>query len=520
MRLTHKSQSALEYMMTYGWAILIIVIVAVILYSMGIFNPSSSVTFTSSGFSPFVIQSTVCTADGLAFSVLAGPISSQVVQINRVYLTSASGTNSTSVSYILPKAVTLASGSSTLIVIPGIHCSAVGIKFSSSGSIEYSYSTPAGNEVLNATGTITGTTSSAPAKLPSSIEYFIPITISNKQSSATSTPFQQMVNITSSSFSPYAASNFQNVEFFYYNGTIIPSWLENYTSNHALYWIKTESIPASSSITVYMGFAPTSTNLFNTVNVGEAPTLSATYGQYDDGQNVFLEYGDFLNGAGFDGWTPYVTSGSFTPLATSNGIEMTNDSTSEGTHILPPNPLTEEPVIVEYSWNFYGGTSPTDGEILSLFGNIESLSGAPVVTCGGANVAPADSVMLMVEPVGMNCSGKYIPAILDNVNNKIISTVNDLPSITPQTYTEKFIVSSSIYAEGGVINKSSSLGNFSHLGIPITMQGSIPSAFNYPTLMVAAGTGGDYDYNYIRWLIARAYPPNGVMPSVTFGTVS
>ncbi len=30
-----RSQSALEYMMTYGWAILIIVIVAVILYSRG-----------------------------------------------------------------------------------------------------------------------------------------------------------------------------------------------------------------------------------------------------------------------------------------------------------------------------------------------------------------------------------------------------------------------------------------------------------------------------------------------------
>ena len=44
---TKRSQSALEYMMTYGWAILIIVIVAVILYSMGIFNPSSSITFTS-----------------------------------------------------------------------------------------------------------------------------------------------------------------------------------------------------------------------------------------------------------------------------------------------------------------------------------------------------------------------------------------------------------------------------------------------------------------------------------------
>ncbi len=50
--LDKRSQSALEYMMTYGWAILIIVIVAVILYSMGIFNPSSSVTTASAGFSP------------------------------------------------------------------------------------------------------------------------------------------------------------------------------------------------------------------------------------------------------------------------------------------------------------------------------------------------------------------------------------------------------------------------------------------------------------------------------------
>ena len=64
-----RSQSALEYMMTYGWAILIIVIVAVILYSMGIFNPSSSVTTTSIGFSPFVVSSAICNAEGLSLSI-------------------------------------------------------------------------------------------------------------------------------------------------------------------------------------------------------------------------------------------------------------------------------------------------------------------------------------------------------------------------------------------------------------------------------------------------------------------
>ena len=286
------------------------------------------------------------------------------------------------------------------------------------------------------------------------------------------------------------------------------------------YWLKLGSIQPRESYVAFMGFTLPNISLFNKTNDGESPQLSPIYGEYDDGQNVFLSYGDFLNTAGFDGWTPYVTSGSFTPVATPNGIEMTNDTQSEGTHILPPNQLPEEPVIVEYSWNFYGGSSPTDGEILSLFGDTSSVTGAPVVTCGGGNVASADSVMLMVEPVGMNCSGKYLPAILDNVNNKIISTVNNLPSITPQTYTEKLIVSSSTTVEAGVINKSSSISNFSDMNIPISMSGSIPSAFNYPTLMVAAGTGGGYDYNYVRWLIARAYPPNGVMPVQSIGPLN
>ena len=57
-----RSQSALEYMMTYGWAILIIVIVAVILYSMGIFNPSSSISATVTGFSGLGSVTAQCTA--------------------------------------------------------------------------------------------------------------------------------------------------------------------------------------------------------------------------------------------------------------------------------------------------------------------------------------------------------------------------------------------------------------------------------------------------------------------------
>ena len=55
-----KSQSALEYMMTYGWAILIIVIVAAVLYSLGIFSPSSSISATITGFSGLGVTQAAC----------------------------------------------------------------------------------------------------------------------------------------------------------------------------------------------------------------------------------------------------------------------------------------------------------------------------------------------------------------------------------------------------------------------------------------------------------------------------
>ena len=271
--------------MTYGWAILIIVIVAVILYSMGIFNPSSSVTFTSSGFSPFTISSVICSQDGLSFSILAGPVPNGAysMSINSFYIISSTGTNTSRISYALKNPITLKSGQTGVIAIPNVICPSSGAKVSISGNVQYSYSTLAGKVVTNATGTLAGTATHGPT-LPAGIQYYSQITISNSQSSATPSPFQQMINFTSSDpgFSLIATGNFgQNVEFFYSNGTVIPSWLENYTSNHALWWLKIAAISGGSSETVYVGFAPISISLFNTVNDGEAN--SAT----DDLSDVF-----------------------------------------------------------------------------------------------------------------------------------------------------------------------------------------------------------------------------------------
>jgi hypothetical protein len=40
-KVSSKAQSAMEYLMTYGWAILVIAVVLGVLYSLGIFSPSN-----------------------------------------------------------------------------------------------------------------------------------------------------------------------------------------------------------------------------------------------------------------------------------------------------------------------------------------------------------------------------------------------------------------------------------------------------------------------------------------------
>ena len=163
-----NGQSALEYMMTYGWAILIIVIVAVILYSMGIFNPRASVTASSSGFSPFAASAAICSSSSLkvSFSVGGLPDGATAATLDNITLTSPSGFNPKStfptdvLSGTAPFGTTVASGNTFTVTFPtGINCSSSGTPFTASGALVYSVSTSAGPAIFTATGTVAGTSS-------------------------------------------------------------------------------------------------------------------------------------------------------------------------------------------------------------------------------------------------------------------------------------------------------------------------------------------------------------------------
>ena len=79
-----------------------------------------------------------------------------------------------------------------------------------------------------------------PSAIPSGIQYYVPLNLTNSQTTATSAPFQQMVNITESntiygSYIAYSGST-ANFEYFYSNGTIIPAWIESNSSGKLTTW--------------------------------------------------------------------------------------------------------------------------------------------------------------------------------------------------------------------------------------------------------------------------------------------
>ncbi len=159
--MVRKGQSALEYMMTYGWAILVIVIVAAVLYSLGIFSPSSSVGTGSTGFAPFTASASNCTTSGLeiAFTVGGTPGGAPVEITTGSSITSATGATDATGTVTVNPAALVNSGSVVKVLFSGATCPTSGVHYSASVSITYTYTNNLGQQTGTATGTVYGSSS-------------------------------------------------------------------------------------------------------------------------------------------------------------------------------------------------------------------------------------------------------------------------------------------------------------------------------------------------------------------------
>ncbi len=303
----------------------------------------------------------------------------------------------------------------------------------------------------------------------------IPITIDNTQTSATPAPFQQMITVDMNTYSSLANSTLSNVFFLDNNGNPITSWLESGNSNTStstVYWLLLPlGIPANSSITVYMCFDNTSNNDFDGITRGEAPQLSSTYAEYDNGTNVFTNYWNFAGTTLPTGWTASGVS-----YTVNDGISVGATTESTKGTLLTTNTIFNAPEILDiYGTQNYDTTSYQAMGALYITSSVNS--GTFFYTSQSSSIATQQT-----PPSG---SGSVTGGI----------------GTAPLT---------AIYT----IQATSTTSNyFINYGSEATLSTTAPT---YPLQVgiVTAITAQDS----ITWIRTRAYPPNGTMPTTTFGT--
>jgi hypothetical protein len=206
-----------------------------------------------------------------------------------------------------------------------------------------------------ATGISTLSTASCPAKttyvydgnvraqstpvpvVPLSSSGIVKILIQNTQSVATQNPFDEMVTFSPFTYLLYEKSDLGDIRF--YAGRVstaneLYSWCESGCTSNSLsarFWVRIPSnIPANSNMIINMSFGNTLTD-YDGVYAGEAPQLTCsnantmicgpgkTYGQFDNGANVFTKYQNFAGFSYPSGWSQSSGGVAFV----SNGLYLT-----------------------------------------------------------------------------------------------------------------------------------------------------------------------------------------------------
>jgi hypothetical protein len=349
-----------------------------------------------------------------------------------------------------------------------------------------------------------------PSASGSSYQSYIPITITNHQSVATASPFQDSFSFNPSLYISYEVSDLGNIRFYETRmgssfSNELHGWMESYSGSttpnnatSATVWIQLPSgIGAQSSVTVYMVFESTTVD-FDGVYWGEAPQLSPRYGQFDDGAYVFSVYNNGTNlfsstQTGTGGTGPTITSSAPSPYthaitgSVSGGSSQANTWTSNGetTSALPASYIAQMYV-------YLSGTAP----LTDMLTNVQTISS------GQFYVFRFDARGGSHDLIGDYPSGGTSANILSQASaGSSVSTWYQMTAIDNGDQL-------SLYK-----STSFSLGSFG------TLEGGPVTGVGYNGGGIAVTTDGATSQEYWTMIIVRAYPPNGVMSSFSLGSV-
>ena len=299
--------------------------------------------------------------------------------------------------------------------------------------------------------------------------------------------FQQMIHLNRTTF-PFINKAFSNIAFFYNNGTPIYAWLESVTNNNATLWLKLNgSVNRTVNIKIY---GQTANEMSSKGYYGEAPELTATYGQYDNGANVFIQYGG-------KSWSSFTfVGGNWT---TANGYLQQTSTT--GSYLGGPTALIESTsysntakYVIAMAFSY---TTQTDARVGII------TTATPTSTSdtfgyrfiGQQNNNGAGFLSFLND-------GTWV---VDNIYQGAVSTPYAM-SVTNNAGIWSGNLRSG-YGEGNILT---SLSPTSY-----TSANSQGATSGYIGISAAYYTGSTLLPNPInvQWFYMRSYPPNGVMPS-------
>ena len=353
------------------------------------------------------------------------------------------------------------------------------------------------------------TLSASPSGGSKGYVYYVPITLTNGQGIATAANLQVMLNINSLKYVSYIDANWTNVEFTDgpASGNAIYAWVESNatdTSTNTMVWVRLHNtIPANGNDVIYMDFMPSGI-LSASGPTGEAPQLSPSYGEYDDGAYVFAAYfnGDTSNVL-FSSPGGYIVSkatsqpyGSKTINAIEiNGYDGTVPSFSYDGSTLPNSALIAEANVRDPS-----AQTDSDSGLIGLMNN-----------------ASAGSITNGIS-TNMGYSGEYFEqaflsdgALTTDYNPAGIATSSWVYSSVsyngPQATSFYGYTAPQLYSTFG--------------GYSGTISSNPLSGAQNLYLGVVSSTSSSYVVTeYYNWARARLMPPNGAMPDSTYGQES
>ena len=251
----------------------------------------------------------------------------------------------------------------------------------------------------------------------------------------------------------------------------------------ATIWVKLPvSIPANSSITIDMEVGP-SLN-FDGVYWGEAPQLSPTYGEYDNGASVFGAYDNFAGTSLSSQWAEINSP----TITVNNGITVAGNVNSVGGIYLKTK-YSFPAVLEAYSsgtWNYAGFMFVNDINESPFSYNAWWVIGSlPGQAYNG----------MIADPWGTGSSGNAFQYAINGTGYTFGSSVSSI--------ILNNIVS--IYSSGSQIGQLINYGSTNSQ----STSASLPSTTYY--IEIGAASGNSISLHWIRY---RAYPPNGVMPTV------